>query len=199
MTEILAIQATARGDLGTGNARAARRAGSVPAIIYGNNLAPTPITIAPRPIEVALNKPGFYTKLFDVTVGDTTVRTVVRAIQFHPVNDRILHLDFQRVDPNSTIRVEVPLVFADHAESLGLKSGGVLNVILHSVALDCAIDKIPSNISISLAGADLGHAMHLGDLPLPDGTTLSTTEQRDNTIYAITGATNDDPEDATAE
>jgi large subunit ribosomal protein L25 len=185
--------------LGTGNARAARRAGSVPAIIYGNNLAPTPITIAPRPIEVALNKPGFYTKLFDVTVDGATVRTVVRAIQFHPVNDRILHLDFQRVDPNSTIRVEVPLVFVDHAESLGLKSGGVLNVILHSVALDCAIDKIPSNISISLAGADLGHAMHLGDLPLPDGTTLSTTEQRDNTIYAITGATNDDPEDATAE
>jgi large subunit ribosomal protein L25 len=190
MAEILLVEGNARTALGTGEARAVRRQGLIPAVVYGNNLEPLAIAIQLRPIENALNKPGFYTKLFDLNIDGKSVRTIARDIQFHPVTDRILHLDFQRVDPNSIIRVDVPLVLVGHAESPGLKNGGVLNLLLHSIALECSIDKIPENIEVSLAGAQIADSLHVEDIALPQGAKL-VPGARDTTVYTITGATSE--------
>ena len=190
MAEIFLVEGNARTALGTGEARAVRRQGLIPAVVYGNNLEPLAIAIQLRPIENALNKPGFYTKLFDLNIDGKAVRAVARDIQFHPVTDRILHLDFQRVDPNSTIRVDVPLVLVGHTESPGLKSGGVLNLLLHTLTLESAVDKIPDKIEISLAGVDIGDSLHIEDIALPDGAKL-VAGARDTTVYTITGASSE--------
>ncbi|MCA3248872.1 MAG: 50S ribosomal protein L25/general stress protein Ctc [Holosporaceae bacterium] len=190
MAEILVVEGNARGVLGTGGARAVRRQGLIPAVVYGNNQDPQAVAIQLRPIENALNKPGFYTKLFDLKIDGKSVRTIARDIQFHPVTDRILHLDFQRVDPSSTIRVDVPLVVVGHAESPGLKNGGVLNLLLHSIALECSIDNIPANLEVSLAGVEIGDSLHIEDIALPNGAKL-VAGARDTTVYTITGASSE--------
>jgi len=190
MAEILVVEGNARGVLGTGGARAVRRQGLIPAVVYGNNQDPQAVAIQLRPIENALNKPGFYTKLFDLKIDGKSVRTIARDIQFHPVTDRILHVDFQRVDPNSTIRVDVPLVLVGHTESPGLKNGGVLNLLLHSIALECSIDNIPANLEVSLAGVEIGDSLHIEDIALPNGAKL-VAGARDTTVYTITGASSE--------
>ncbi|MBM3602581.1 MAG: 50S ribosomal protein L25/general stress protein Ctc [Alphaproteobacteria bacterium] len=190
MAEILVVEGNARGVLGTGGARAVRRQGLIPAVVYGNNQDPQAVAIQLRPIENALNKPGFYTKLFDLKIDGKSVRTIARDIQFHPVTDRILHIDFQRIDPSSTIRVDVPLVVVGHAESPGLKNGGVLNLLLHSIALECSVDKIPENLEVSLAGIDIGESLHVEDIALPNGAKL-VPGARDTTVYTITGASSE--------
>ena len=137
MTEISEFKAEPRATRGTGGAREVRRQGRVPAVVYGDGKAPEAISLEPRPLQLALNRKGFFAQLFDLDIKGSKTRVVCRDVQFEPVTDVPEHVDFMRVSASSRITVEVPVRFANQEQSPGLKLGGVLNIVRHSVSVSC--------------------------------------------------------------
>ncbi len=131
MPEIISLTAEARPRAGKGAARATRRAGRIPAIVYGDNKDPVLISLEPRELTRQLSKPGFLATLVDVSVDGTTHRTLPRDVQLHPVSDAPIHVDFMRVGAGAQVTVAVPVLFINHERSRGLRRGGILNVVRH--------------------------------------------------------------------
>lgn len=172
MTEISAIVAELRDRAGKGAARATRREGKVPGVIYGSKQAPVTIALDPRVIWAELKKPGFKTRLFDIDLGNgSKERCLARDIQFHPVNDQPQHIDFLRVSADAVVHVKVPVHVANADKSPGVKRGGVVTIELHEVEVTCAPDLIPREIVIDLTGLEIGASVHIKDLKLPAGVT----------------------------
>lgn len=170
MTEISAIVAELRDRAGKGAARATRREGKVPGVIYGSKQAPVTIALDPRVIWAELNKPGFKTRLFDIDLGNgSKERCLARDVQLHPVTDQPQHIDFLRVSADAVVHVKVPVHVANAEQSPGVKRGGVVTIELHEVEVTCAPDLIPGEIVIDLAGLDIGGSVHVSDLKLPAG------------------------------
>src|ERR1700743_3297746 len=139
MPEIISLNAEARPQGGKGASRAARRAGRVPAIVYGDHKDPVMVSLEPRELTRALAKPGFRATLVDVKVGNETHRTLPRDVQYHPVTDVPLHVDFMRVGAHAQITVTVPVVFINHERSSGLRRGGILNIVRHGIEETCSV------------------------------------------------------------
>ena len=173
MTETHTLTAEPRQRAGKGTARQTRRAGRIPAVIYGNKQTPVMISLDLNEFSKILKKPGFFTHLFDVTVAGTAHRVLPRDVQFHPVTDVPEHVDFLRVSAETKITVHVPVRFVGQDKSPGLKRGGTLNVVLHEIELHCDASHIPEHIDISLEGLDLGASVHLNTVALPAGTTVA--------------------------
>ncbi|AVM76061.1 50S ribosomal protein L25/general stress protein Ctc [Magnetospirillum gryphiswaldense] len=172
MTEISAIVAELRDRAGKGAARATRREGKVPGVIYGGKQDPICIAIDPRVIWAELHKPGFKTRLFDVDLAaGGKHRCLCRDVQFHPVSDQPVHIDLMRVSADAVVHVKVPVHVINADKSPGVKAGGVVSLELHEVEVTCAPDLIPSEIVIDLAGKDVGYSVHVNDLGLPAGVT----------------------------
>lgn len=172
MTEVTAISASTRDRAGKGAARATRRSGLVPGVIYGAKLPPVCIALDPRLVWSEINKPGFMTKLFDIDLGaGGKHRCLPRDVQLHPVTDKPVHVDFVRVSADQRLHVAVPVHFANHDKSPGLKKGGVLNVEHHTIQVTCSADHIPHEVVIDLTGKEIGNAVHVGDLSFPEGVT----------------------------
>ena len=188
MADINTLTAEARNQSGKGTARAVRRAGRIPAIIYGNNEEPVMITIENRVLEQELGRRGFFIRLLDLELNGTKHRVLPRDAQFHPVTDVPLHVDFLRYSANRKITVEVPVHFFNEDDSPGLKSGGVLNIVRHTIEVSCIADQIPTNFDIDLTGLEVGDSMHASSLTLPDGVELTITD-RDFTIATIAAPT----------
>lgn len=170
MTEVTAIVAEMRDRAGKGAARATRREGKVPGVIYGAKQAPVCIALDPRVLWAELRKPGFTTKLFNVDLGkDGAHRCLARDVQFHPVTDQPLHVDFMRVSADHVVHVKVPVHVTNEGKSPGVKRGGVVTIELHEVEVTCSPDIIPSEIVIDLADMDIGDTVHVGQLGLPAG------------------------------
>ena len=184
MTEVIALAAEGRERAGKGTARQTRRDGRIPAVIYGGKQAPITISLDQRGFVRILQKPGFFTHLFDVTVDGATHRVLPRDVQFHPVTDVPLHVDFLRVSADTRIHVQVPVEFVNQEKSPGLKRGGVLNIVRHELDVTCAADNIPEQITISCEGFDVGESIHISAVTLPEGVT-STITDRDFTIATI--------------
>ena len=184
MTETHTLTAEPRQRAGKGTARQTRRAGRIPAVIYGNKLTPLMISLDLNEFGKILKKPGFFTHLFDVTVGGTVHRVLPRDVQFHPVSDLPEHVDFLRVSAETKITVNVPVRFVGQDKSPGLKRGGTLNVVLHEIELLCDAAHIPEHVDISLEGLDLGATVHLKSVALPAGTTAAHAD-RDITVVTI--------------
>uniref|UniRef100_UPI003D747CD6 50S ribosomal protein L25/general stress protein Ctc n=1 Tax=Azospirillum sp. TaxID=34012 RepID=UPI003D747CD6 len=140
MTQVIALAAEARERAGKGTARQTRRDGRIPAVIYGNKQAPLTISLDLRGFTRILHQPGFFTHLFDVTVDGATHRVLPRDVQFHPVSDVPLHVDFLRVSGDTRITVMVPVEFANQDKSAGLKKGGVLNIVRHEIEVTAVAD-----------------------------------------------------------
>jgi large subunit ribosomal protein L25 len=187
MAEAITFQVERRERAGKGAARAARKAGLVPAVIYGNKREPTLIALSPRALAVEMHKPGFRTRLYDLKLEDGSESVLVRDLQLHPVTDRPIHVDFLRVDPNTRIAVEVPVTFANELLSPGLKRGGVLNIVRHTIELECLASAIPEAIHIDLTGLDIGESVHIRSIVLPEG--VKPTIARDFTIATIAAPT----------
>lgn len=172
MSEISAIAAELRDRAGKGAARATRREGKVPGVIYGGKSAPVMISLDPRAIWAELRKPGFKTRLFDVDMGAAgKERCLARDIHFHPVTDAPQHIDFMRVAADAVVHVKVPVHVANADKSPGVKRGGVVTVELHEIEVTCAPDSIPHEIIIDLTGLDIGASVHVNQLALPAGVT----------------------------
>jgi len=188
MADIQTIAAASRDRGGKGTARAARRAGKVPAVIYGNNEEPILITVDRVKLEQEINKSGFLIRLLDVEVDDKKHRVLPRDTQFHPVTDRPIHVDFLRYSAERKLTVEVPVHFLNEDDSPGLKTGGVINVVRHAIEVSCIADSIPESFEIDLAGLEIGDSIHASTLILSEGVELTITD-RDFTIATIAAPT----------
>ncbi len=156
MANVVTIEAEARERAGKGAARATRRAGKVPAVIYGGHQAPTLIALDPRAVIRELHRGGWQSRLYEVKVGGEATRALLRAVSYHPVTDAPEHVDFQRLAPGEQIRVSVPVHFDGEAVSPGLKRGGVLNVVRHTVEVYCDPENIPAQFTADLSELDIG-------------------------------------------
>ncbi len=173
---------------GKGAARAARNAGLVPGVIYGAKRAPELVAVKPAELVPELRKSGFFTNLYDVKVNGAVERVLPRDVQFHPVSDSPVHVDFMRVEPDTKVTVAVPVRFENEAASPGIKRGGVLNVVRHEIALVCLATSIPHEIRIDLTGLDIGDSVHISAIKLPEGVRPTITG-RDFTVATVAAPT----------
>lgn len=185
MSGDLTMRVETRDAVGGGASRALRRTGMIPAVIYGEKGDNVHFAVDPRDIETGLRQASFFTTLFDLKIGPQKETVLVKDIQFHPVKDTPLHVDFLRVTPKSEVKVRVPLVFTNEARCPGLKQGGTLTVALRDVALRCKADTIPSRLEINLEGRDLNARMTIADLTLSEGIQLADPRQAGATIANI--------------
>ena len=188
MAEISIIAAQRRERAGKGPARAARRAGRVPGVIYGSKKDPSMVTLDPRELDRELQTGAFLATIYDVQIDRDKERVLPRDVQFDPVTDRPIHVDFLRVSATSSVTVQVPVNFLNEEESPGLRRGGLLNVVRHEIEMNCLADAIPSSIDIDLAGLDIGDSVHVSMISLPDGVAPTITD-RDFTIATIAAPT----------
>jgi large subunit ribosomal protein L25 len=184
MSDVHTLVAEAKDRAGKGAARAARRAGRVPAVIYGAKKAPVMISLAPRDLDREISGGGFFATLYDVQVADKKERVLARDLQLHPVNDRPLHVDFLRVSASTEVTVQVPCSFNNEEESPGLKRGGVLNIVRYELELVCRADAIPQQIDVDLTGLEIGDSVHISEVTLPEGVQPTITD-RDFTVASI--------------
>jgi len=160
MVQTIRIEAAARGRAGKGAARATRREGLVPGVVYGAKQEATLVAFDPRDIMKELHKGGWQSHLYEVAVKDgPTERALMRDIQFDPVTDRPLHIDFQRLAPGARIRVKVPVAFLNEETCPGIKAGGVLNVVRREVEVLADPDAVPEKFEIDLAEAKIGDSL----------------------------------------
>ncbi len=196
--EMVELKATARARVGKGAARQVRREGRVPAVIYGDSKAPESISLDYKDLRQQYLKGHFTSTVFELDVDGTTHRVIPRDMQFDPIKDRPIHVDFLRIAKDGLIRVEIPVTFINEDKSPGLKRGGVLNIVRHGIEVWCPYDKIPSDIEIDLADAQIGHSVHISAVTLPEGINPTITD-RDFTIATIAGRVKEEePETAAA-
>ena len=188
MSEVFNIAGEPRGRIGKGGARAARRAGRLPGIVYGDGKDPVPVSLDTRTVVRELDKAGFFTTLMDLKFGKDTIRVLPRELQYHPVTDVPLHIDLLRVGAKTIVTIAVPVVFLNEEDCTGLRRGGVLNVVRYEVDLVCQADSIPARIEVDLTGLDIGDSVHVSHVSLPDGVTPTITD-RDFTIATIAAPT----------
>ena len=188
MTDTATFSAEARTRVGKGAARAARRAGAVPAILYGAGKDPMAITINPIALRTEISKPGFFATLYDIECNGEKERVLCRELQLHPVTDVPMHADFLRVTESTQLNVDIAVLFENKEESPGLKGGGVLNIVRHTIEVMCRAGAIPDSIVIDLTGREVGDSIHISDVTLPDGV-RPTIDDRDFTIATIAAPT----------
>jgi large subunit ribosomal protein L25 len=173
---------------GKGAARATRRAGRVPAVIYGAKRDPILVSVDPLDIKKELDSGALFATAYDVKIGDAIERVLPRDVQFDPVTDVPQHVDFLRVTGATKVTVEVPCIFVNEEESPGLKRGGVLNIVRRAVEFLCSVDNIPQSIEIDLTGLEIGDGVHISNISLPEGVEPTITD-RDFTIATIAAPT----------
>ena len=160
MVQTIRIEAESREQAGKGAARATRKGGLVPAVIYGAKQEATLIALDPRDIMKELHKGGWQSHLYEVAVkGGGTERTLMRDIQFHPVSDRPIHVDFQRLAAGQKIRVKVLVSFLNEDTCPGIKTGGVLNVVRRDIEVYADPDQVPESFEVDLAAAEIGDSL----------------------------------------
>ena len=187
MAETNELNATPRKSAGKGAARAIRRAGGVPAVIYGANKEPESISLDFVAVLKALNTGNFLSTVFKINVegGDTT-RVIPRDIQVDPIKDFPMHVDFLRIAKDARLIVEIAVTFVGEEESPGMKRGGVLNVVRHEIEVSAPADAIPESIEADISELDIGDTLHGSALKLPAGVELTITD-RDFTVASVAG------------
>lgn len=184
MSDQLTLSAEARDGVGKGASRHLRRQGRIPAVIYGNNEAPTGIHLEEKMLMKALMTGHFMNSIIMIEVGGQEVRTLPKDVQFHPVSERPLHADFLRIGEHSEVHVNVPVHFIDQDLSPAIKRGAVLNIVRHELELVCDAAVIPDEITVSLKGLEVGDSIHISAVTLPAGAKSAITD-RDFTIATI--------------
>ena len=183
-----AIIVELRDRVGKGAARAARREGLIPGVVYGAKLPPQPITVSRKQMDSLLQKPGLFNTLFELQAGDKKQQVLPRDVQLDVVTDIPLHVDFLRLSDRTEITINVPVVFVNEDQSEGLRQGAVLNIVRHQIEVRCLAGAIPASIEVDLAGAEIGDSIHISAVTLPDGVAPTITD-RDFTIVTVAAPT----------
>ncbi len=188
MSDQVTIEALPREPRGKGGARALRREGRMPAIVYGGGGEPLSVSLNYNVLERELGRRGFFARLYDLKVNGDVIRVLPRDVQVDPVTDAPLHIDFIRYVKGATLAVSVEVRFEGQEESEGLKRGGVLNIVRHEVELLCPLEAIPEFLVANVAGSEIGDSIHISQIELPEGVTPTITD-RDFTVATIAAPT----------
>ncbi len=185
MSEQIVFKAERREKAGTGPARAVRRQGKIPAILYGGQQPPEMIAIGFNEFQRAVvRNPRLTSTVVMLELDGRRIPAIPREVQLHPVSDLPLHIDFLRAEAGARIEVEVPVEFLNEDQCPGLRKGGVLNIVRRAIEVECPIDAIPEKIQVDLAGFDIGDSVHISHVQLPAGVE-PTIRDRDFTICVI--------------
>jgi large subunit ribosomal protein L25 len=193
----IVLNVEVRGETGTGAARAARRDGKVPGVLYGGGKDPVAIAVRSNEFRKALYTGKLLGHLVTLKHGGETQPVIAKDIQLHPVTDEPWHFDLFRVDEHQLIKIAVTVRFQNQEDSPGLKRGGTLNVVRHEVELMVPADKIPEELVADVTGLEIGATIRVSDIPLPDG--ASSASDRDVVVATIAGSSAQASEDAAAE
>jgi len=178
------LSATVRSGTGKGAARSERRAGRVPAVIYGGGEAPEPISLDYNTTNRLIYAGKFLTTIFEIDVEGRKIRTIPRDYQLDVVRDTPMHVDFLRLSPGSRLRLDVPVHFTGQENSAALRMGGTLNIVRHTVEMHVPADNIPDAITVDISGMGLADSLHISAVQLPEGCRPVITD-RDFTIATM--------------
>ena len=181
------LKAETRESVGKGSARAIRRDGKIPAVIYGDKQPPLAITLSYKDIFYKIHGGGFMTTVATIDVDGQKIRVLPKDYQLDAIRDFPLHVDFLRVSAKSEVTVNIPVHFINEEKSPGLKRGGVLNVVRHEVEFVCPANAIPDSITIDLEGTEIGDVIHISSVKLPKGITPLIAD-RDFTVATVAGS-----------
>jgi large subunit ribosomal protein L25 len=183
MGQTYELAAARRERIGKGAARATRRDGMIPGVIYGGGEPPVPIKVDYRALDARIRGGGFLTTVATIDVEGTRIRVLPRDYQLDPLKDFPVHVDFLRIKPGTRVRVDVPVRFINESAAPGIKRGGVLNVVRHAIELDCPADAIPASITVDLTGLEINDSIHISQVQLPEGT--QPTIKRNFTVATV--------------
>jgi large subunit ribosomal protein L25 len=195
------LKAQTRTGVGKGAARALRRQGLIPAVIYGDKKSPLPVTISYNEAMKHIYAGGFLSHVITLDVDGEKHKVIPRDYQLDPVKDIALHVDFLRIGAGSRLNVQVRVEFINEEASPGIKRGGVLNIVHHTLDLNCPADAIPDHVTVDLTGLDVGDSIHIGSVTLPAGVQPHTNEADLTvaTIVAPSGLRSEEAEGGAAE
>lgn len=197
MSENKLLKAVARDRVGKGAARDVRRHGQIPAVIYGGGAAPETIALDAKETRTLIFAGHFLTTIFDIEVSGRKTRAIPRDYQLDPVKDLPLHVDFLRLSADQAIKVSVPVHVVGQDKSPGIKQGGTLQIVEHSIEMTVPSNAIPDSVEISIADLGIGGVVHLRDVTLPAGAKASIPE--DTTLLSIVGQSSEEEEAPTTE
>ncbi len=192
------LDVVVREETGTGNAREARRNGVVPGVVYGGDKDAIAIGIKYNEVLKAINSGQFLSNMVELKHDGKLQKAITKDVQFHPVTDAPMHVDFYRVTEKTIIEVDVPAVFVGDDKSPGMKRGGALNVVRYNIEVKCPAGAIPENIEVDISNLEIGDAIHLSEVTLPPNVTPGITD-RDVTIATIVASRTSKTEDEEGE
>ncbi|MDP2193482.1 MAG: 50S ribosomal protein L25/general stress protein Ctc [Alphaproteobacteria bacterium] len=181
----------ARQKSGTGPARAVRRADMVPGILYGNKQDPEMFSMSSKDILLSFTSKKFFSTVFALDFGNKTVESLVKAVQKHPVTDRVLHIDFLRINKDSLVTVNIPVHYINENRAPAIKRGGVLNIVIHELAVVCSPYNIPDFITVDLAGIETNTSIVLDSIHLPENV-VAADPKRDNVLATVVAPSEDE-------
>jgi large subunit ribosomal protein L25 len=191
--ETYELTAEARERVGKGSAREVRRNGKVPAVIYGDKQPPLAIALSYKDVYYKIHGGGFMTTIATIDVSGNKIQVLPKDFQLDPVTDRPTHVDFLRIGKDTEVNVDVPVHFINEDKSPGIKRGGVLNIVRHTVEFHCPANAIPEFITVDLDGTDIGDSIHISAVKLPERV-KPVIGDRDFTIATIAGSSAMKPE-----
>ena len=192
MSEQVNLNATNREAEGKSSSRQLRRAGSIPAVIYGGEKEPIRISILEKDIAKASEIPGFATQILNINIGGDDQNVIVKELQRHPATQRVLHADLQRVNPDTKISISVPVRFLNEDNCMGVKMhGGAISRLINNIDITCLASNLPEYLEVDVAELDVGDSVFLSALNLPEGVeipSLALGEDRDQAVVSVTEA-----------
>lgn len=188
MSTVTSMRVQPRENSGRGASRALRLKGLVPAVIYGAGKDNVNIHVDIRDVQKGLQDPAFFTHVFELEVSGKKETVLARDVQFHPVTDNPIHVDFFRVNKDSKVHVAVPVHVKNEDKCPGIKKGGIVNLVIHNLEVVAPANSIPESIMIDLAGQEIGFSVHSDTLKLPAGVSVAHPD-RDNTIMTLVAPT----------
>ncbi len=190
MSDQFELNAELREDMGKGASRRLRRlADQIPAIIYGGNKDPQPLTIIRKDLEKALENEAFYSHVLTINVGKDSQKAILKDLQRHPAKDSVMHADFLRVDENKAVKVHVPIHFVNEEACVGVKmQGGIVQHQVTDIEVQCLPSAIPEYIEVDMLKIETGDIVHLSDIKLPEGVSsvaLALGEDHDLAVASV--------------
>jgi len=179
------LKAQARSGVGKGAARALRREGLIPAVIYGDKKPPLAIALTYKEADKRLRAGGFLTTVATVSVGGEKIRVIPKDYHLHPVKDTLTHVDFLRISDDTIVTVFVPVHAVAQEKSAGLKRGGALSIVHHEIECQCRADSIPESIDVDVSALNIGGSVHIEDVKLPAGV-KAVIHEKNYTVLSIT-------------
>src|ERR1700682_2968085 len=184
---------------GKGASRRLRRDGKVPAILYGGHSEARALTLSHQKVAIMLENERFYSTILNLKVGDQTQAAILKDVQRDPFKNAIVHVDFQRVEENEKIRISIPLHFTGAAVSPGVKSqGGIVSHMRTETEVSCLPKDLPEFIEVDISGLSLNESIHLSQLKVPEGVTLTDLAKDDAAVVAIHSPRAEEPEPTVA-